>query len=56
MTAPAYEIRNPSFSNMTLEQQIAVGVNDWEAEGRSGHLYVGETREKAEKNRSLYEH
>ena len=29
----AYEVRNPSFSDMNLEQQIDAGINDWCAEG-----------------------
>ena len=28
----AYEVNNPSFSDMNLEQQIQAGVNDWLAE------------------------
>ena len=44
----AYEVRNPSFSDMTLEQQIEVGINDWCAESRTGHPYYGKTKEAAE--------
>lgn len=51
----AYEIHNPSFNDLTLEQQIEYGCNDWEAEGRNGHKYVGETKAKAEANRAIYE-
>lgn len=46
-TARAYEIRNPSFPDMDLEAQIAVGVNDWAVDGRSGHRYYGVTPEAA---------
>lgn len=52
---PAYEIHNPSFNDMTLEQQIEVGVNDWCAEGVSGHPYFGQTKAQAEAIRASYE-
>lgn len=53
--SPAYEIHNPSFNDMTLEQQIACGCNDWAALGKNDHEYVGETKEKAEANRAIFE-
>lgn len=53
--APAYEVRNPSFSDMNLETQIEAGINDWCAEGASGHPYFGETKVKAEANRAVYQ-
>jgi hypothetical protein len=43
----AYEIHNPSFSDMNLEAQIEVGINDWVVEGKSGHLYFGQTANEA---------
>ena len=43
----AYEIHNPSFNDMTLEQQIEAGINDWCVEGRSGHQYFGRTAAEA---------
>jgi hypothetical protein len=51
----AFEIRNPSFSDMNLEQQIDAGVNDWQADGRDGHPYFGQTRAEAEAIRQQYE-
>jgi len=42
-----YEVHNPSFNDMTLEEQIEHGINDWCAEGRSGHQYFGRTAEEA---------
>jgi hypothetical protein len=51
----AYEVRNPSFTDMSLEQQIDVGINDWCAEGRNGHPYFGQTKEQAEAIRASYE-
>ena len=51
----AYEVHNPSFNDMTLEQQIERGVCDWCAEGQHGHPYYGETKVKAEANRAMYE-
>jgi hypothetical protein len=34
MQRKPYEVRNPSFNDMTLEQQIECGINDWAVEGR----------------------
>lgn len=51
---PAYEVRSPSFSDMNLEQQIAAGINDWCAEGTSGHPYFGQTKAEAEAIRAQY--
>jgi len=42
-----YEVRNPSFSDMNLEQQIEAGVNDWCVEGASGHQYFGQSAAEA---------
>lgn len=53
---PAYEIRNPSFSDLNLEQQIEHGINDWCAEGSSGHPYFGRTQAEAEAIRTAYNH
>jgi len=47
MQRKPYEVRNPSFNDMTLEQQIDCGINDWAVEGKSGHLYFGRTAEEA---------
>jgi hypothetical protein len=47
MTRKPYEVRNPSFNDMTLEQQIECGINDWAVEGKSGHIYFGQTAEEA---------
>ena len=55
MLLPAYEIRNPSFPDLTLEKQIEYGCNDWVAVGKDDHGYVGETKEQAEANRAIYE-
>jgi len=50
---PAYEVRNPSFSDMNLEQQIEVGINDWQADGPTGHPYFGQTKAQAESIRAM---
>ena len=50
----AYECHNPSFNDLSLDQQIEYGINDWCAEGKSGHLYYGRTREQAESIRDSY--
>jgi hypothetical protein len=51
----AYEIHNPSFNDMTIDEQIEVGINDWCAEGRDGHPYFGRSKEQAESIRAQYE-
>ena len=53
-TTAAYEVRNPSFSGMNLQQQIEAGINDWCAEGASGHPYYGQTKAEAEAIRASY--
>ena len=44
----AYEIHNPSFNDLTLEQQIKFGINDWCVDGQDGHPYFGRTQFEAE--------
>lgn len=51
----AYEVRNPSFSDLRLEQQIEYGINDWCAEGRDGHPYYGKSKAEAEAIRASFE-
>ena len=43
----AYEVHNPSFNDMNLEEQIEHGINDCAVEGKSGHLYFGRTAQEA---------
>lgn len=43
----AYECHNPSFNDLTLSEQIEIGVNDWCVEGKSGHIYYGQTAAQA---------
>lgn len=50
-----YEVLNPSFRDMNIEQQIDAGINDWCAEGKNGHPYLGQTRADAERIRAQYE-
>jgi hypothetical protein len=50
----AYEVRNPSFSDMNIEQQIDAGINDWCAEDRAGHEFFGRTKGEAEEARCIY--
>lgn len=52
---PAYEIVCPSFNDMNIDQQIEAGINDWCAEGASGHPYFGRTKAEAERSRAGYE-
>lgn len=51
---PAYEVHNPSFNDISLPEQIAHGINDWCAEGKSGHDYFGRTKAQAEAIRASY--
>jgi hypothetical protein len=51
---PAYEVRNPSFGTMSLDKQIAAGINDWCAVGISGHPYFGQTKHQAEQIRESF--
>lgn len=50
----AYEVRNPSFSDLNLEKQIEHGINDWCAEDDTGHEFFGQTRDEAEHIRTMY--
>jgi hypothetical protein len=43
----AYEVHNPSFNDMSLLEQIEVGINDWAVQGKSGHIYFGRTAKEA---------
>lgn len=52
---PAYEVHNPSFNDMHLQDQIQHGINDWCAEGRNSHPYFGRTKAEAEAIRAQYE-
>jgi hypothetical protein len=38
-----YETINPSFNDMTLEQQIEHGINDWAIETQAGQVYFAQT-------------
>lgn len=42
-----YEVCNPSFNDMNLEQQCAAAVNDWIAEDFKGHQFFGRTASEA---------
>lgn len=55
MAKPAYEVRNPSFPDMNIEQQIEAGIADWCAEGKTGHPYFGQTKADAEATRAQFE-
>lgn len=50
--APAYEVINPSFPDMDLDEQIDAGINDWVADGYDGPFY-GQSKGAAEKMRRL---
>ena len=43
-----FEVRNPSFNDMTLQSQIEAEINDWLARDTiSGFEVYGETKQKA---------
>ncbi len=42
-----YEVCNPSFNDMNIEQQCAVAVNDWVAEDSEGRQFFGRTASEA---------
>ena len=50
----AFEIINPDFADMNLEQQIDSGCCDWCVEDHSGHQYFGHTAAAARKNAFNY--
>lgn len=51
---PAYEVSNPSVSDLSLEDQIRFGINNWCAEDSLGRPFYGRTQEEAEKIRADY--
>jgi hypothetical protein len=51
----AYEIHNPDFNDMSLDEQIAAGCCDWCVESRSGHQYFGRTAVEAVRIAKMYE-
>ena len=54
MMNKAYEIHNPDFNDMTLDQQIEAGCCDWCVEGISGHKYYGHSARAAMQNAAMY--
>lgn len=50
----AYEVHNPDFNDMNLQQQIEAGCCDWCVEGTSGHRYYGQSPRAAEQNAAMY--
>jgi hypothetical protein len=47
MTYTAYEIRNPSFRDISLDDQIKFGINDWCCENKDGNPHYGRTEQQA---------
>jgi tryptophanyl-tRNA synthetase len=45
-----YEIPNTFTNDLTLDEQIALGINDWQAECKNGHVYFGKTKAEAVEN------
>ena len=50
----AFEVHNPDFADMSLDEQIAAGCCDWCVEGKSGHRYYGHSARAAMQNAALY--
>jgi len=51
----AYEIHSPSFNDMTLDEQIEVGINNWCVDGNEGRVFFGRTADEAEAIARQYE-
>ena len=49
-----YEISNPSFRDINLEQQIKHGINDWVVEDKEGNPFYGRTAQEAIENHNEY--
>ena len=47
METTIYEVLNPSFNDMTLDQQIEHGINDWAIETKAGRVYFAQTSNDA---------
>jgi hypothetical protein len=50
----AYEISNPSFKDLSLDQQIQHGINDWVVEDKDGNPFYGRTAQEAIENYNEY--
>jgi hypothetical protein len=44
----AFEIINPSFSDIPLDKQIEFCINDWQCDDEVGRAFFGQTKEAAE--------
>lgn len=42
-----YEVSNPSFRDMNIEQQIDAGINDWVAKDQDGCEFFGQSKDQA---------
>jgi hypothetical protein len=49
-----YEICNPSFGDMNIEEQIEAGINDWVARDTQGREFFGQTRDEALRAARVY--
>lgn len=50
----AYEVLNPSVRDISLADQIRLGINNWCAEDDLGRPFYGRTQAEAEKIRADY--
>ena len=53
MSHEVYEVANPSFRDINLEQQIEFGICDWVVRFANGREIFGETKQKALRNAGL---
>lgn len=49
-----YEVRSTHCSDLFLDEQIALGANDWCCECSDGSLHYGNTREDAIRDARAY--
>lgn len=49
-----YEVVNPSFGDMNIEQQIDAGINDWLCRDAEGHEFFGQSKSAAIEYAAIY--
>lgn len=48
-----YEIPNTFTQDLSLDEQIAIGINDWAIACPNGHVYFGRTECEVKENAQL---
>ena len=49
-----YEVVNPSFGDMNIEQQIDAGINDWLCRDAEGREFFGQSKDQAYNAAKIY--